>query len=111
MQTAVLTADELTQLLVTSWVALRAGTLEEDRRAVLDRDRPNWQCEAAMLIAEGLLAYVTVEVLEPDLAHDQELDPGGQTTAAEFADRLKGHLLDFAAYRGQLPRARRLTTH
>ena len=111
MTAAAPTEDDLTQLLVTSWVALRAGTLDADRRAMLDHERPGWQCEAATLIAEGLLAYVTVELLEPDLAHDREVDPALSTTAAEFTTQLQGHLLDFVAYRGQLPRVRRLSMH
>jgi hypothetical protein len=103
--------DELIRLLIGSWVALRAGTLAADRQALLDRERPDWQCEAANLIAEGLLGYVTVEVVEPDLAHDREADPDDDITADDFADRLKAHLLDFTAYRAELPRARRMKTH
>jgi len=41
---------------VTSSAALRAGTLDPDRQALLDRERPHWQFEAATLIAEGLIA-------------------------------------------------------
>lgn len=106
-----LTEEALIQLLVTSWVALRAGTLDNARRALLDHERPDWQAEAAQLIAEGLLAYVTVEWVEPELAHDREADPGAVTTAEDFTARLQGHLLDFAAYRRQLARVRRLITH
>ena len=106
-----LTEDALIQLLVTSWVALRAGTLDDARRARLDDERPEWQAEAAQLIAEGLLAYVTVEWVAPELAHDREADPDAATTAEEFTARLQGHLLDFAGYRSQLARVRRLTTH
>ena len=105
------TEDDLIRLLVTSWAALRAGTLEQERLDLLNRERPDWQCEAAMLIAEGLLAYVTVEMVEPDLAHDQEVDPHDVATAEEVGARLGAHMMDFVDYRGDLPRARRLATH
>jgi hypothetical protein len=111
MTTEVPTADDLIKVLVNSWVALRAGTLDPNRQALLDRERPQWQCEAANLIAEGLLAYVTVEMVEPDLAHDQEADPHDVPTPDEFAARLGAHMLDFVDYRGDLPRAARLTRH
>jgi len=105
------TEDDLTRLLVTSWAALRAGTLDPDRQALLDRERPHWQCEAATLIAEGLIAYVTVELVDPDLAHDREVDPHDSPSAEDVAARLGAHLLDFVDYRGDLPRVRRLSTH
>jgi hypothetical protein len=105
------TEDDLVRLLVTSWAALRAGTLEPERQELLDRERPDWQCEAATLIAEGLLAYVTVEMVEPDLAHDKEVDPQDVPSAEEVGARLGAHMLDFVDYRGDLPRARRLATH
>jgi hypothetical protein len=105
------TDDDLIQLLVSSWVALRAGTLDADRKALLDHERPHWQCEAANLVAEGLLAYVTVELVEPDLAHDREVEPDDNTDAQAFGDRLTAHLQDFVAYRGHLPRVRRLNMH
>jgi hypothetical protein len=48
--------EDLIRLLVDSWVALHAGTLDPQRQVLLDRERPDWQCEAATLIAEGVLA-------------------------------------------------------
>lgn len=105
------TEDDLIRLLVTSWAALRAGTLDPDRRALLDHERPRWECEAATLIAEGLLAYVTVEMVEPDLAHDGAVDPHAVPEAEEVAARLGAHMLDFVDYRGDLPRVRQLGTH
>jgi hypothetical protein len=103
--------EDLIRLLVTSWAALHAGTLDPERQALLDHERPQWQCEAASLIAEGLLTYVTVEMVEPDLAHDKEADPHDVPTAEEVAARLGAHMLDFVDYRGDLPRVRRLSTH
>ncbi len=105
------TEDDLIRLLVDSWTALRAGTLDEDQQALLDRERPQWQCEAANLIAEGLLAYVTVEMVEPDLAHDRTVDPTDAVTAEDFTIRVAAHVLDFLDYRKDLPRVARLTTH
>jgi hypothetical protein len=78
---------------------------------LLDYERPHWQSEAASLIAEGLLTYITVQLLEPDLDHDRMVDKDDHTDAQTFADRLKAHLLDYVDYRNQLPRVRRLSTH
>jgi hypothetical protein len=103
------TEEDLNRLLVDSWVALRAGTLDPDRKALLDHERPHWQCEAANLIAEGILAYVVVEMVEPDLAHAREVDPHAQVSAEEVAARLGAHMMDFVDYRGDLPRVARLT--
>ncbi|EGV16559.1 hypothetical protein [Thiocapsa marina] len=103
--------DELIRLLIDSWTALRAGTLGEDQQALLDRERPQWQCEAANLIAEGLLAYVTVEMVEPDLAHDRSIDPHDTPSPQDYAARLGAHMMDFVDYRGDLVKTRRLGTH
>ncbi len=100
--------DDLTRRLVDAWAALHAGTLEWDQRAALDRERPHWQCEAATLIAEGLLAYVTVEMVEPDVAHDKAVDPHQAPTPEDLAARLGAHMMDFVDYRGDLPRVARL---
>ncbi len=103
--------EDLLRLLVGSWVALRAGTLEPERRALLDQKRPHWQAEAATLIAESVLAYVTVEMVEPDLAHDRKVDPTDVVTAEDFTTQVAAHVLDFLDYRKDLPRVARLTTH
>jgi len=105
------TPEDLIRLLVDSWAALRAGTLEPERQSLLDRERPQWQCEAANLIAEGLLAYVTLEMVEPDLVHARQVDPHDVPSHEEVAARLGAHLRDFVDYRSELPRVRRLTTH
>ncbi|NCC27524.1 MAG: hypothetical protein EOM22_05065 [Gammaproteobacteria bacterium] len=105
------TEDDLIRLLVDSWTALRAGTLDEDQQALLDRERPQWPCEAANLIAEGVLAYVTVEMVEPDLAHDREANPHDIPTPQDFAARLGAHMMDFVDYRGDLVRVRRFGKH
>jgi hypothetical protein len=103
--------EDLIRLLVGSWVALRAGTLAPERRALLDQERPHWEAEAATLIAEGVLAYVTVEMVEPDLAHDRTVDPADRVDAEDFTTRVAAHVLDFLDYRRDLPRVARLTTH
>ncbi len=102
---------DLHRLLVGSWVALRAGTLDAEHRALLDQERPHWQAEAATLIAEGVLAYVTVEMVEPDLAHDRTVDPIEAVSAEDFTIQVTAHVLDFLDYRSELPRVARLTTH
>lgn len=87
------TEDDLTRRLVDSSVALRARTLDADHRAFLDHEHPQWQCEAANLIVEGVRAYVMVEMVEPDLARDKEV-----------AARPGAHMIDFvdtaATWRG-----------
>ncbi|HSO82494.1 hypothetical protein [Thiocapsa sp.] len=103
--------EDLIRLLVGSWVALRTGTLDSEHRALLDRERPDWQAEAATLIAEGVLAYVTVEMVEPDLAHDRTVDPTDVVSAEDFTIQVTAHVLDFLDYRKDLPRVARLTTH
>lgn len=100
------TEDDLARVLVSSWVAQRAGTLDPDRRAVLDRERPRWECEAATLIAEGILGYVTVEMVEPDLLYNRAEDDQGPLDQEELAARLGAHMLDFVDYRDDLKRVR-----
>jgi hypothetical protein len=111
-----MTADAPTEgdpirLLIDSWVAVRAGTLDPDRQAVLDRERPQWQCEAANLIAEGVLAYVMVEMDEPALTHDKEVDPHETASPEKLAVRLGAQIIEFVDYRGDLPRVARLARH
>ncbi|NEV60803.1 hypothetical protein G3446_02650 [Thiorhodococcus minor] len=96
--------DDLIRLLVNSWVALRAGTLDPEQRSVLDRERPTWECEAATLIAEGILGYVTVEMVEPDLAYNRDEDADAPLDPEELAARLGAHMLDFVDYRDDLAR-------
>ena len=91
------TEDDPTRRLVDRSVALRAGTLDADCRALLDHARPQWQCEVANLIADGVRACVMVEMVEPDLARDKEV-----------AARPGAHMIDFVDYRGDLAR---LTRH
>ncbi|HSO82495.1 hypothetical protein [Thiocapsa sp.] len=98
---------DLLRIFVDNWAALHAGTLEKDQQALLDREHPHWQCTAATLIAEGLLAYVTVEMVEPDLAHDRGANPHDTPTPQEYAARLGAHMMDFVDYRGDLVRVRR----
>ena len=105
------TQDDLIRLLVNSWVSLHTGTLDADQRALLDRERPQWACEAASLIAEGILSYVTVEMVEPDLAQGHQGHQGHPSTAVapeELAARLGAHMLDFVDYRSDLWRVARL---
>ncbi|MBK1723133.1 hypothetical protein [Thiocystis violacea] len=105
------TEDDLIRLLVNAWVARRAGTLDSEQRAVLERERPHWECEAATLIAEGILGYVTVEMVEPDLAYNRTADSEESISQEELAARLGAHMLDFVDYRDDLARVRGAKPH
>jgi hypothetical protein len=95
--------DALIGLIVGGWVGLRTGTLPDTERELLDRERPGWRDEAAQLIAEGVLAYATVEMVQPDLAYAGQLDPHGRLPSPEeIAARLTAHMLDFIDYRHEV---------
>lgn len=111
MPTDLPTEQDLIQLIVSSWVALHAGTLDNTRRDLLDQQRPNWEQEAQQLLAESLLAYVTVEMVQPDLEHDQKVDPMAVASPQEFTQRLQGHVLDFLEYHQDLPKIRQEKSH
>jgi hypothetical protein len=96
------TADVIRHIL-EPWVAQRIGTLEPDVRTALDRERPGWECEAAHLIAEGLLAYVLTEMVQPDLAYQRQADPHAGHSTEDLTARLTAHMLDFIDYRDDLP--------
>jgi hypothetical protein len=97
------TQKELIRLVVGSWIGLRTGTLPDAERELLDRERPRWREEAAQLIAEGLLAYVTVEMVQPDLAYAGQLDPSrALPSPEEITARLTAHMLDFIDYRDEV---------
>lgn len=85
---------------VDAWVAEQAGTLDEGSRLALEQDHPDWRAQATRLIAEGLLAYVAVEMVAPDLAI---ASGNGQHGAddAELTARLGAHMRDFVDYRGE----------
>ena len=95
-------AGDSVRRLVDAWVAEQAGTLAAAEASQLDADRPGWRGEATQLIAEGLLAYVAVEMVAPDLAIAAA--SGGATGHADDADlsaRLGAHLRDFVDYRNE----------
>ena len=75
------TEDDLTRRRVDRSAALRAGTLDADCRGLLGHGHPQWQREAANLIADGVAA------------------------------RLGVHTIDFLDYRGDLAPTARLTRH
>jgi hypothetical protein len=52
-----------------------------------------------------------VEMVEPDLAHDKEVNRHATTSAEELAARLGAHMVDFFDYRSDLPRVARPTRH
>jgi hypothetical protein len=92
--------------IVDGWVADQTETLEDAERAALDADHPRWREDAAQLIAEGLLAYVIVEMVAPDLAIARTQATGSDqhrhTDGAELTARLGAHLRDFIDYRAEL---------
>jgi hypothetical protein len=96
--------EDLIRLIVTSWVAQRTETPDMADRTELDRERPDWECEASRLIAEGLLAYVFTEMVEPDLALQRQTDPHAGHSDEDLVARLAAHMLDFIDYRDDLPR-------
>ena len=111
MPTDLPTEQDLIRLIVSSWVALHAGTLDSARRDLLDQQRPNWETEAQQLLAESLLAYAAVEMVQPDLENDQNIDPMEVASPQDFTQRLQGHVLDFLEYRQDLPKVRRVKAH
>ncbi len=96
---------------VDNCAALHAGTPERDQQALLDREHPHRQCTAATLIAERLLADVTIEMVEPDLAPDRTVDPTDVVSAEDFTIQVSGHVPDILDDRKDLPRVARLKTH
>lgn len=94
--------------LVDAWVAEQAGTLGTAERAALDAERPDWRAEATRLIAEGLLAYVAVEMVAPDLAVAAAAGAPEHADDTELSVRLGAHLRDFVDYRDELDQLRGL---
>lgn len=97
--------------LVAAWVAEQAGRLDPAEASALDAQSRQWRAQAAQLIAEGLLAYVVLEMVAPDLAIAQATGShadgtGGHAHAhtddAALAERLVAHLQDFIDYRDEL---------
>ncbi|MCF7984181.1 MAG: hypothetical protein K9L70_07235 [Thiohalocapsa sp.] len=89
--------------IVDAWAAEQSGTLQPAEQDALDTQTPHWRAQATQLIAEGLLAYIAVEMVAPDLAiaraHDRH-----DADDNELAARLGAHLRDFVDYRGELGR-------
>ncbi|MGB5737283.1 MAG: hypothetical protein WBM40_22890 [Thiohalocapsa sp.] len=96
-----LVAPDRIRRVVDAWVAEQAGTLDEPSRVSLEQDHPDWRAQATRLIAEGLLAYVAVEMVAPDLAIANSNGQHG-VDDAELAARLGAHMRDFVDYRGEL---------
>ena len=100
MSTHPLFDPDFIRRVVDAWAAEQAGRLGAEQRLALDAERPDWRAQATRLIAEGLLAYVAVEMVVPDLAIAGST---GQHVADddELAARLGAHLRDFVDYRGE----------
>jgi hypothetical protein len=92
---------------LAAWVAEQTEMMDTAEQAALDAELPDWRAEAAQLIAEGLLAYVVLEMIAPDLAIARaQADPAqpghAHTDDAALAERLTAHLQDFVDYRAEL---------
>ena len=94
-------APDRIRRVVDAWVAEQAGTLDEPSRVALEQEHPEWRALATRFIAEGLLAYVAVEMVAPDLAIANSNGRHG-VDDAELAARLGAHMRDFVDYRGEL---------
>ncbi len=99
------------QRLLAAWVAEQTQRLDPAERAALTAAVPDWRAQAAQLIAEGLLAYVVLEMVAPDLAIAQatgsqmdgtEAHAHAHTDDAQLTERLTAHLQDFIDYRDEL---------
>jgi hypothetical protein len=97
--------------LVAAWVAEQTDRLEPAERSALDVAQPDWRARASQLIAEGLLAYVVLEMVAPDLAISRATGSHTDGTDAHtheysddaaLAERLVAHLQDFIDYRDEL---------
>jgi hypothetical protein len=91
--------------LLAAWVTEQTGRLDADACAALDAEQPDWRARATQLIAEGLLAYVVLEMIAPDLAIAQAggAPADGHTLSDEaLTKRLVAHLQDFIDYRAEL---------
>lgn len=97
--------------LVAAWVAEQTDRLDPAERSALDTVQPDWRARASQLIAEGLLAYVVLEMVAPDLAIARATGSHADGTDAPdhdhgddaaLAERLIAHLQDFIDYRDEL---------
>jgi hypothetical protein len=96
--------------IVAAWVAEQTERLDPAERSALDAAQPDWRARATRLIAEGLLAYVVLEMVAPDLAIARATGTHGDGTGAHthahddgaLAERLVAHLQDFIDYRDEL---------
>lgn len=96
--------------IVAAWVAEQTERLDPAERAVLEAAEPDWRARATRLIAEGLLAYVVLEMVAPDLAIARATASHGDGTHAHgdehhddaLTERLVAHLQDFIDYRDEL---------
>jgi len=88
--------------IVAAWVAEQLERLDAAEHAALDAEHPDWRSEAAQLIAEGLLAYVVLEMIAPDIAIAGASGGHADTNDDALAERLAAHLQDFIDYRAEL---------
>jgi hypothetical protein len=87
--------------LLAAWVAEQTERLDAGARAALEAAQPDWRAQTAQLIAEGLLAYIVLEMVAPDLAIAQA-GGGHALSDADLTERLVAHLTDFIDYRAEL---------
>lgn len=87
--------------LIEAWVAAACGQLDPAEREALARAEAGWQQHAAQLIAEGLLGYIALEMVSPDIAAARA-SGGAAPDGAELVARLPAHLREFADYRDRL---------
>jgi len=83
----------------------RRLNLVVSRRALLEEE------QAAALIAEGLLAYVAVEMVAPDLAIARGSGQPAAGDDGELTARLGAHMRDFVDYRAELEALGGLSRH
>jgi hypothetical protein len=96
--------------IVAAWVAEQTERLDPAEQSALDAAQPDWRARATGLIAEGLLAYVVLEMVAPDLAIARASGSHGDGTHAHgdehhddaLTERLVAHLQDFIDYRDEL---------
>jgi hypothetical protein len=88
--------------ILSAWVAEQAEVLDDEERDALAAEVPSWRADAAQLIAEGLLAYVVLEMVAPDLAIARAEGRQQGASDVDLTNRLEAHLQDFLDYRAEL---------
>jgi hypothetical protein len=95
-------APDRTRRILSAWVAEQTEVLDDDERDALTAEIPSWRADAAQLIAEGLLAYVVLEMVAPDLAIARAEGRHQHADDVDLTNRLEAHLQDFLDYRAEL---------